>query len=190
MKLLAADVLGLLDHLRIERAHLCGSSLGAMVAMSIATSHPNRVDRLVLCNTTAWAGPAQAWISRADAVAEKGMPVLRTSVMERWLSPHFVTCRAERAEEIALMATCSSDHGYIGACHAIGAMDQRQSIRLIRNPTLVIASTADIATPPADSRMIAQAIGGALYKELPGGHLSHVEQPQALAEELKNFLNH
>jgi pimeloyl-ACP methyl ester carboxylesterase len=67
-------------------------------------------------------------------------------------------------------------------------MDQRESIAAISASTLVVASGADAATPPADAAFIAKSIQGAIYTELPGGHLSNVEQPIALANAIRGFL--
>ncbi|KAF0120538.1 MAG: 3-oxoadipate enol-lactonase, partial [Xanthobacteraceae bacterium] len=75
------------------------------------------------------------------------------------------------------------------ACSAaIRDMDQRESIRSIRLPTLVIAGTHDGSTPPEKGRDIAAAIAGARYVELDAAHLSNIEQPEAFTTAVMGFL--
>ncbi|RJF95120.1 3-oxoadipate enol-lactonase [Noviherbaspirillum saxi] len=186
--MLGNDLLSLLDSLSLRRVHLCGLSLGAMVGMRLATKHPERIDKLVLCNTAAQIGPPESWDARAEAVRGKGMSAIRTAVLERWLSPEFVAQNKEGTERVLNMAHSSPVNGYIGSCAAIRDMDQRESIKSITAPTIVVAGTADAATPPADARYIANAIPRAIYTELPGGHLSNVEQPTRLGNAVRSFL--
>ncbi|MES2257096.1 MAG: 3-oxoadipate enol-lactonase [Pseudomonadota bacterium] len=186
--MLAQDLVSLLDGLDLSKVHLCGLSLGAMVAMQMATAYPQRVDRLVLCNTAAQVGPPESWDMRAAAVREHGMQAVRPAVLERWLSADFRERQPQAAQRVVEMALASAPAGYIGSCAAIRDMDQRISIGAIAAPVLVVGSASDAATPPADGRYIAGAIGGARYVELPGGHLSNVEEPARLAAEIRNFL--
>ena len=69
---LGGDVVALLDHLGVQRAHVCGLSLGGMVAMWLAVHAAERVDRLVLCCTSARLGPASMWRSAPRPSAREG----------------------------------------------------------------------------------------------------------------------
>ena len=51
---MARDVLGLMDHLSIDRTHLLGTSMGGMIAQHVALMAPERIDRLFLASTTTW----------------------------------------------------------------------------------------------------------------------------------------
>jgi pimeloyl-ACP methyl ester carboxylesterase len=51
---MACDVLGLMDHLGIERTHLLGTSMGGMIAQQVALMAPKRVISLILASTTSW----------------------------------------------------------------------------------------------------------------------------------------
>src|SRR6188472_3087695 len=70
---LGGDVLELLDHLGVRRAHYAGLSLGGMVGIWLAAYAPERVDRLALLSTAAYLPPAQGWLDRAAAVRAGGM---------------------------------------------------------------------------------------------------------------------
>src|SRR4051794_3728752 len=70
---LGADLLALLDRLGVARASVCGVSLGGMTAMWLAARAPERVERLVLCCTSARFADPAAWAERAALVRARGM---------------------------------------------------------------------------------------------------------------------
>ncbi|MBJ2139077.1 alpha/beta fold hydrolase, partial [Paraglaciecola chathamensis] len=67
---LGEDVLELLDALEVRRAHFLGLSLGGIVGQWLALHAPQRIERLVLANTSAWLGPAAQWDERIAAVLQ------------------------------------------------------------------------------------------------------------------------
>lgn len=83
---LGNDLLVLLDHLAIDRAHFCGLSLGGLVAMWIAIHAPLRVRRIVLASTAARIGTPAGWEQRIAAVRHSGMDTLALSAIERWFT--------------------------------------------------------------------------------------------------------
>jgi pimeloyl-ACP methyl ester carboxylesterase len=84
---LGADLIALLDRLDIERAHLVGLSLGAMVSLWVAAYHGNRGNRLVVCSTSAALGPPQGWADRAAQVRAGGTAIIADEVVARWFTP-------------------------------------------------------------------------------------------------------
>ena len=85
---LGGDVLALLDRLEIERASLCGLSLGGMTAMWLASDAPERVERLVLCCTSALLGPASGLArARARPCAGGASAAIADAVLARWFTP-------------------------------------------------------------------------------------------------------
>ena len=84
---LGHDLLALMDELEIERASLCGLSIGGMISMWLAAHAPERVERLVLFCTSAYLGSAYA--ERAAAVRERGLEPIADAVIERWFTPGF-----------------------------------------------------------------------------------------------------
>ncbi|MBX5441175.1 MAG: alpha/beta fold hydrolase, partial [Solirubrobacteraceae bacterium] len=84
---LAEDVVALLDRLEIPRAHVAGVSLGGMIAMRLGIDAPDRVDRLVLCCTSARLGPPSMWEDRIRTVRERGTEALADAVVARWFTP-------------------------------------------------------------------------------------------------------
>jgi 3-oxoadipate enol-lactonase len=172
------DVLDLLDNLQVERASLCGVSLGGMVAMWLAARHPERVDRLVLACTAAHLPPAEGWYDRAATVRAHGTGVLLPALLARWFTPGFLERRPAVAHDVAAMLAACDAEGYAGCCEAIATMDQRHLLGAIEAPTLVVAGSADPVTPPATAFALHGAIAGSALTVLAAAaHLANIEQP-------------
>jgi 3-oxoadipate enol-lactonase len=187
---LGADVVALLDRHGIERASLCGVSLGGMVSMWLAAHVPERVDRLVLCSTSALLGPPEAWAERAALVRRDGMEAVADSVVERWFTPAFAAARPEVVAGIRADLAASPPEGYAACCEVVGAMDLRADLSAIRAPTLVIAAADDPSTPPEHARAIAAGIPGARLVLLPEGrHLVNIEAPDAVTPLIREHLD-
>jgi 3-oxoadipate enol-lactonase len=182
---LAGDVVRLLDALGIERAHLGGLSLGGMVAMQLAATRPERVDRLGLVCTAAHVPPASMWAERAATVRTAGPQALVDAVFARWFTPAGAgSPEARRLREVFL---AQPPEGYAGCCEAVGAMDLRRLLGRITAPTLVVAGAEDPGMPPPHAEAIAAGIaaggGSAEVVVLPAAaHLAAVERPDAVAD--------
>ena len=162
--------------------------MGGMVGMWLGVNAPQRIERLVLCNTAAYLGPAQMWDERIETVRRAGMAALVEGVLERWFTAQFRSAAPDKVEPIKRMLLSTSPEGYAGCCMAIRDMGQRQSIRSIKLPTLVIAGSRDPSTPPERAREIADAIVGSKLVILEAAHLSNVEQAERFNRELVDFL--
>jgi 3-oxoadipate enol-lactonase len=185
---LGLDAVAILDALNVPRARFCGLSMGGMVGMWLGTHAPERLERLCLANTAAWMGPPEAWQRRIEAVLRDGVGAIKEAVVERWFTPGF---RARAHETVAGMSETlliTPPKGYAGCCAAIRDMDQREAIRAIFAPTLVIGGARDPATPLAKAQEIAEAIAGARLIVLDAAHLSNIEQPEAFTAALIEFL--
>jgi len=185
---LAGDALALLDKLRIERAHFCGLSLGGMVAMWLAVHVPQRIDRLILCNTAAMIPPPEVWDARIEAVNQGGMQAVTQAVLERWFTPAFRDRDPAAVDRVRAMLLGTDPRRYVAACAAVRDNDQREAVRGIAAPTLVIAGTHDPSTPPAQARFLVDRIPGARYVELPAAHLSNIEAPAPFDAAVLDFL--
>jgi 3-oxoadipate enol-lactonase len=179
---LGVDVLALLDRLGLERVHWCGLSLGAMVGMWLGANAPERIDRLVLCCTSAQLGPPEMWAQRAAAVREGGMEAVADAGIDRWLSPAFREREPEVAAEVRAMLVSAPPEGYANSCGVIERMNLVPQLGSITAPTLVIGGDDDPSTPPEHVERIASNIPGARLEMLHGArHLAAVEQPQQVA---------
>lgn len=185
---LGRDVIALMDHLNIGRAHFCGLSMGGMIGMWLGANQPQRIDRLILCNTAALIGTAEAWNTRIDKVKAEGMASIVPAVLDRWFTSDFQRYAPAQVKIVSNMLLQTPPEGYAANCAAVRDMDQRTDIRRITAPTLVIAGTHDQATPPAGGRLVADNIQGARYVELNAAHLSNWEVAQSFTTQVIGFL--
>jgi 3-oxoadipate enol-lactonase len=185
---LGEDVLALMDHLKIDRAHFCGLSMGGMIGMWLGAHHAARIDRLVLCNTAAKIGTPDTWNPRIAKVDAEGMASVVDTVLDRWFTPGFRQRAPEQVGVVRDMLLNTAPAGYGANCAAVRDMDLRADIASIGVPTLVIAGTHDGSTPAADGRAVADAIPGARYVELDAAHLSNWEQSEQFTQALLGFL--
>ncbi len=186
---LGRDVVGLLDALKIERAHFCGLSLGGMTGMWLGVHAPDRLHRLVLANTAARIGTPDAYNTRIAKVLAEGMVAVSQAVVERWFTAAFLTAHPDVGAAMRQMIERTPVQGYAAACAAVRDMDQRDAITAIRTPTLVVAGAHDVATPAVDGKFLADHIAGAQLAELDAAHLSNIEAGPAFTATLLAFLN-
>ncbi len=186
---LAKDVLALLDALDLDRVHFCGLSMGGMIGMWLGVNAPERLNKLVLCNTAARIGTPETWNARIDAVQKNGMKSIAPAVVERWFSPAFRQKAPATKSSTQKMLEESNPDGYSACCAAVRDFDFREQVSRIRGPALVIAGALDPATPPADGRFLAHQIPGARYVELNAAHLSNIEDQDRFNNEVAAFLN-
>jgi 3-oxoadipate enol-lactonase len=180
---LGADVIALLDRLGLEQVRWCGLSLGGMVGMWMAINAPERIDRLVLCCTSARLGPPQMWADRAATVRAQGVDAIADAGLQRWLSPAFIEREPEIAAGIRAMLVATPAEGYAACCGVIERMDQGPELGAIRAATLVIAAEDDPATPPEHGALIASTVPGAQLAVVKDArHLATIEQPAAMTE--------
>jgi 3-oxoadipate enol-lactonase len=185
---LGEDVVGLLDHLEIATVTFCGLSVGGLLGQWMGLNAAKRVGRLVLCNTAAHIGNADAWNARIDAVNKGGIPSISTWILERWFTVSFHEREAGTVDRFRKILEATSPEGYVATCAAIRDADMRGEVSKIRAQTLVIAGTQDKATPPEGGRYLTEHIAGSKYIELDTAHLSNVESPERFSGEVLKFL--
>ncbi|HET7479196.1 MAG TPA: 3-oxoadipate enol-lactonase [Rubrobacteraceae bacterium] len=185
---LGQDVLALLDRLEIERASFCGLSIGGMVGMWLASEAPGRIERLVLCCTSARFDP-DAYSSRARTVREDGVAKIADAVLERWFTPAFHKSRPDLVEWAGRMLRDTPVEGYAGCCEAISVADLPERIGRIQAPTLVIAGADDPAAPVDKAEFIRDSIPSArLVVVEQAAHLANVEQPETVTRAILDHL--
>jgi 3-oxoadipate enol-lactonase len=172
------DVVALLDHLGVERAHFAGLSLGGMTGMWLGFNAPERIERLVLLCTSPLLGPPDGWADRAALVRERGTEAIVDATLERWLTDDFRAEHPNTVQWLTAMLVGMPDQGYANCCAVVEHMDLTDGLPHIAAPTLVIAGAQDPSTPPEHAEGIVAAIPDARLEVLdPGAHLINVERP-------------
>jgi 3-oxoadipate enol-lactonase len=187
---LGGDLLELLDALELDRASLCGLSLGGMSAMWLAAHAPERVDRLVLVCTSPLLGPREMWDERAAMVRERGTEAVADGVVGRWFTPAFAEREPDLVARMRAMVAATPREGYAACCEALRDMDLRTDLASVVAPTLVIGGADDPSTPPDEhARPLAEAIAGAGIVVLEhAAHLANVEQADEVTRLISEHL--
>jgi 3-oxoadipate enol-lactonase len=187
---LGGDVLALMDDLGIARASYCGVSIGGMVGLWLAAHEPERIDRLVVCCSSAHLDNAEAWAQRAAAVRAAGSTApIADAVVARWLTPGFAAEHPAVRDRLHAMLLASPPAGYAACCGVLEHLDLRAELRAIRAPTLVVGGAGDEAIPPAHARAIADGVAGARLVLLdPAAHIPMAERPADVAALIREHL--
>ncbi|PWE32107.1 3-oxoadipate enol-lactonase [Maritimibacter sp. 55A14] len=189
MGALVRDAERLLDRLEVRDCVFVGLSIGGMVAQGLAVKRLDQIRALVLSNTAAKIGTAEAWQDRIAVVEKDGIAALAEPVLERWFSARFRREHPAELEGWRNMLTRQPAQGYAGCCAAIAGTDFYTPTSGLTLPTLAIAGSEDGATPPDLVRETAGLIHGAQFELIRGaGHIPCVEAPERYAELLEGFL--
>lgn len=184
---LGRDVLAVADAAGAPRFHYAGLSIGGMIGMWLGAQAPDRIDRLVLTNTSAWMD-AKAMEQRIATVRAEGMRAIADAVIARWFTPGYAARNTEHRATTLATLLAMDPVGYTGCCAAIRDMALEPLLPRIAPATLVIAGSLDPSTPPEMGRRLAAAIPHATCLELPTAHFSHSERPRRWTEWVVRFL--
>jgi pimeloyl-ACP methyl ester carboxylesterase len=187
-----ADCLaGLLDALKVDRAHILGLSWGGVLAQEFYRRHPARVWSLILADTYAgWKGSLPEAVCRErleTCLREANLPP--NEFVPNWL-PSLLTAAAppELAADVAAIMSDFHPVGYRLAALALADSDERDLLGQIRVPTLLVWGEGDLRSPLPVAEQFHAAIPGARLVTIPGaGHLSNREQPDRFNAAVRGF---
>jgi len=189
LRLLADDLKQLFDHLQIDRAYLLGASMSGLVVQQFAATHPERVERLVLANTTWCYGPETdaSWDKRIETAKAGQLAAVVGGTLERFLTKTFRDQKSETLVSLERAMLAVKTPGFIGCCQALKGADISGMHHAITMPTLLIAGESDIATTPEVMQALKGRISGSDLVVLPGAHLCNFENPQAFTAAIAAF---
>lgn len=183
----------LADHLQADHIHLCGHSMGGMVALQTALDAPNRIASLTLIGSTpAFGGRdpsfADAFLAQRLAPLDAGKPMAEVAAS---LVPLMMTPNPDPlvlADAVASMAAIKSDN-YRQTLACLTTFNQRDQLARVTMPTLVVAGEHDQTAPVKTQRKMADALPDGLFVEIENaGHLTQNENPAAVARAMQAFL--
>lgn len=187
MRLLAEDVLNLMNTLKIDTAILVGHSMGGYASLAFAQAYPHRLAGLGLVCTQAGADVPerrQARYQMAEEVRRKGVKVVAENMAPK------VTKNPDQVKPLLKLILQNKPKGIIASLKGMAERpDALEWLSTISIPSVVLAGGADGLVPLERAQTVAQLLGKAWFVELPGvGHMPMMEAPQATADALNQLI--
>jgi 3-oxoadipate enol-lactonase len=184
----AASILAAMSALGMGRAHVCGLSLGGVVAIAMHAAAPKRCASLIIADSFAVHPDGQAIYDRSVA-ASHSMTMRVLAEARSGVLLGSAATDTLRAEVIETMAAIDPAAYRIGA-EAVWLADQRDRATSIDIPTLILVGEEDGITPPSLSEELHRLIPGSCLEWIAAaGHLANAEQPQAFNKTIESFLS-
>jgi len=188
IRMMAEDLVVLLDLLKIDKAIMVGHSMGGYICLSFAQAYPHRLAGLGLVATQAAADTPekrQARFNTADEVERHGVKVIADNMVPK------LTANAELQTVLRELILKTDPIGVIGALKAMAERpDSTGLLSSISVPSVVLAGSVDTLIPIERSKTMAQLLARAWLAELPGvGHMPMMEAPQQAAETLRQLIH-
>ena len=189
IELLTADAAGLMDALDLNKVHFCGLSMGGMIGQMLGTQYGDRLISLTLSSTAAFMAPKEIWDERIETVRKSGMAVVVDATIDRWFTKAGQRHLASSVEKVRRVILNTPVKGFCSCCAAIRDMDQRETIRTISTPTMVMVGEHDSGTPVSAAEYIHQGISSSALTIIhDAAHFVHMEQSSMFNHALLNFI--
>ena len=192
---MAWDALRVLDRHQVERAHIVAHSMGTAIAQTLARLHPDRVNKMVL------AAPFPHLSALGKLAVESWVMGLREKVSQelfgRSLFPWLFTDRflaQDGVFDLCLDGFKSHPYpltaeGLQRQWEALRSFDSISWLPQVTAPTLLLAGSQDILTPPVQAETMQRLLPNAELRLLDAGHSALVEQAEDFKQAVTNFLN-
>jgi 3-oxoadipate enol-lactonase len=187
------DLISFMDTLKIDKAILCGLSMGGYIALNAIGKHNDRFDALILSDTQCMADTAEAKEKRMKAIEnirKNGVEKYADESVKNLFALGSFTTRVKEIADIREMIMKTSEQSL---CNTLIALSVRKEtcakLSAINVPVLIMVGSEDKITPPEAARFMHEKIKGSLLKIIDhAGHLSNLENPDEFNLQLKNFV--
>jgi 3-oxoadipate enol-lactonase len=190
LDLLARDVVGLWDHLGIQKSHFCGLSLGGMTGMHLGMDYADRCDKMVICDCRGDSPPEwiEQWRKRREAVLARGMESVVDESLNAWFGAAQKKKEADFIAAVGRTIAETSLEGYIGCSGALCELNLTSRIKDIKRPTLFLVGSAD-GPHPGLMKTMHEGLPGSQYVVIDGAtHLSNLTHPKEFNVAVRRFL--
>jgi len=194
IELFTSDLLYLMDVLKIEKASVCGLSMGGYIALNAITNYPQRFESLVLCDTNCIADTLetiQSRLSASDSISEDGINNYAAESVKHLFAPESFTSRMDEIDAVKEMIQNTSEETLIKTLMALCVREQTCSlIHQIKVPTLILVGEEDKITPPAAAKFMHAKIKDSILHVIEhAGHLSNLENTEDFNDQLTGFFD-
>jgi len=191
--LFANDLIGLMDALKIDKAILCGLSMGGYIALNAMGKYHERFDALVLSDSQCIADTSEVKEKRMraiESIKHTGVEKYAEESIKNFFSPESFLTKGKEIADVREMILKTSEQSL---CNTLLALSLRketcQILPEIKVPVLIMVGNEDKITPPAAARFMHEKIEGSFLKIIDhAGHLSNLENPGEFNVQLKKFV--
>lgn len=192
--LFAEDLIAFMDELEIEKAIVCGLSMGGFITLNAHERFSDRFEALILADTQCIADTPEAKEKRYDAISDievNGVANFNEVFIKKVFHKDSFTNKKEQVEELRNVVFSNSEHIIQ---QGLGALAERSetcsTLDKITIPTLIICGKEDVVTPLEQSEAMKESIEGATLQVIEkAGHVSNLEQLDEFNKHLLDFLN-
>lgn len=193
MSLFADDLIQFMNKLEIDKAIICGLSMGGFITLNAAKRYPERFEALILCDTQCIADTLEVKEKRIKAIAEienNGVTNFNEGFVKSVFHEDSLENKKELVANLRSVVSANSQHIITQGLLALASRNETCSIlNKINIPTLIICGREDKVTPLKESEFLKEHIEGSILKVIDNaGHVSNLEQPREFNECISEFL--
>ncbi|ULM97697.1 alpha/beta hydrolase [Peribacillus frigoritolerans] len=184
---------GLMNHLRIEKSHIIGFSMGGMVAQAFALKYPDKVKTLTIMNAVANRTKEQrnAVLKRVEEVKRTGPLATIEPAIKRWFNLEFMDLQEEIVSKIRERLQTNDAVSYLAAYTLFATADEElwPQIQQINIPTQIITGEHDLGSNPEMARQMHEMIVGSELMIVPNmRHMLPIEGAKIVNEAIRSFI--
>lgn len=191
--LFGEDLISFMDKLNIDKAIICGLSMGGFIALNVVERYPNRFEALILCDTQCIAdtiGLKEERYKIIDEIKVDGAANFNEKFIKSVFHKDSITNKMELVEQLKKVVFSNSTHiiqqGLVALAERSATCSTLNEIKI---PTLIICGREDNVTPLEQSQFMNENIRGSILHIIDkAGHVSNLEQPNEFNKHLLNFL--
>ncbi|MFA6262251.1 MAG: alpha/beta hydrolase [Bacteroidia bacterium] len=194
MDLFADDLIQFMDKLKIEKAIICGLSMGGFITLNANHRYPNRFKALILCDTQCIADTPEVKEKRFKTIEDintNGVNEFNEGFLQSVFCKDSLNTKKALVEDLRKVVFANSPHIITAGLTALaGRTDTCATLGAIQIPTMIICGREDTVTPLIQSEyMYATITNSILHVIEKAGHVSNLEQPEIFNKKLSQFLN-
>jgi 3-oxoadipate enol-lactonase len=194
IELFANDLLSFMDALKIDKAMLCGLSMGGYIALNAVENYPDRFDALILSDTTCVADTPEAKEKRLKAIEsikKSGVEKYAEESIKNLFAPESLSTKKEEIAAVREMIVNTSKQSLYKTLKAFYERKETCSkLHDINVPVLIMVGKEDKITPPEAAQMMHEKIeDSVLYIIEQAAHLSNIENPFDFNNQLEEFFS-
>lgn len=193
IQLFADDLIAFMDALRIEKAVICGLSMGGFIALNAISRFPERVEALVLCDTLCHAdtiADREKRYKTIQTIENEGLGPYADLFIKAVFHPDSITGKEQVVADVREIILSNEKRIVISGLMVLAKRKETcYYLEKIQVPVLILCGKEDEVTPPEQSEFMHKAIAGSVLHLIEqAGHLSNIEQVTVFNAHLNEFL--